>query len=350
MDPISHAVIGRAAAASIAWTSGIRGSRGGQGRRDAQGMRGVAAASILGALSPDIDCVLMPVGWDVYLRAHVVGTHSMPGAILTGFGAAVLVRLVLRRSSLRHLIVPAVIAALSHLAADIVTGARLRPAWPLADTIVSLPLVAMGDPFTIAILAIGGTVMWHTRSSPPAARGALAVLCLFLLVKGVMLTAVLRGGPDRSAEAREFRIIEARWPSLRDWLIFERSGDQLRTWRVTAGGGEPALLLTVPAAQETDAPRSRRLTTVRNFLAVHELGLVTERVDTPGERLVLWSDIRFCRPMVQRTATAGAAPLQCALWFGGAFDRNGRAIRQEVRVGDWIQRRAVSSPSWRSRP
>ena len=348
MDPISHAVIGRAAAASIRWASG---SHGGQGSHGAQRTPGIAAASILGALSPDIDCVLMPVGWDVYLRAHVIGTHSIPGAILTGLGAAVLVRSVRRRSSLRHLIVPAVIAALSHLAADIVTGARLRPAWPLADTIVSLPLVAMGDPFTIVILAIGGVVMWRTRSSPTAARGALAALCLFLLVKGVMLTAVLmRGVPDLSADARESRIIEARWPSLRDWLIFERNGDQLRAWRVTAGGGKPTLLLTAPSAQETDAPRSRRLTTVRNFLAVHELGLVTERIETPGERLVLWSDIRFCQPTVDRSTTAGAAPLRCALWFGGALDRNGRPIRQEVRVGDWVQRRAVSSPSWRSRP
>src|SRR5687767_15521949 len=118
MDPISHAVIGRAAAASIGWTSGIHGSHGGQGSRGAHGMRGVAAASILGALSPDIDCVLMPVRWDVYLRVHVVGPHSMPGAILTGIGAAVLVRLVLRRSSLRQLIVPAVIAAFRQLAAD----------------------------------------------------------------------------------------------------------------------------------------------------------------------------------------------------------------------------------------
>jgi hypothetical protein len=89
MDPISHAVIGRAAAASIRWTPG---SHRGQGSHAAQRTPGIAAASILGALSPDIDCVLMPVGWDVYLRAHVIGTHSIPGAILTGIGAAVIVR------------------------------------------------------------------------------------------------------------------------------------------------------------------------------------------------------------------------------------------------------------------
>src|SRR5687767_15883528 len=118
MDPISHAVIGRAAAASIGWTSGIHGSHGGQGSRGAHGMRGVAAASILGALSPDIDCVLMPVGWDVHLRVHVVGTHSLPGAMLTGLGVAFPVRFVLRGSSLWQLIALALMPAVSHLAAD----------------------------------------------------------------------------------------------------------------------------------------------------------------------------------------------------------------------------------------
>jgi hypothetical protein len=29
----------------------------------------------------------------------------------------------------------------------------------------------------------------------------------------------------------------------------------------------------------------------------------------------------------------------CALWFGGRFDASGNAVVQEVRVGDWIQRR-----------
>src|SRR5688572_27182642 len=139
MDPVSHAVLGRAVTAA----SGLDGEKA----------RGVGFASILGALSPDVDFVLMPVGWDLYLLAHSAWTHSIAGAAVTGAGSALIVRM-LRGGGWRRLVVAATLGAWSHLVADIVTGARLRPAWPLSDTIITLPLVAMGDPWTIAILLV----------------------------------------------------------------------------------------------------------------------------------------------------------------------------------------------------
>ena len=91
MDPLSHAILGRMVTRAAARTA----------------TRGVAAASILGALSPDVDFVLMPAGWDVYLRAHEIGTHSIPGLIVTGLGSAVLVRLAVRGSRFATLPAPA---------------------------------------------------------------------------------------------------------------------------------------------------------------------------------------------------------------------------------------------------
>src|SRR5688572_32924342 len=110
MDPVSHGVIGRAVVAAAG--------------RHLQG-RGAGAAGVLGALSPDIDLVLMPFGWDIYLRAHVAGTHAIAGAIVTGLGSAALIRVCVRHSALLPLCRAAVIGALTHLAGDIVSGARL---------------------------------------------------------------------------------------------------------------------------------------------------------------------------------------------------------------------------------
>src|SRR5688572_23712265 len=148
MDPVSHGVIGRAVVAAAG--------------RHLQG-RGAGAAAVLGALSPDVDLVLMPFGWDIYLRAHAAGTHAIGGAIVTGLGSAVLIRLCVRNTALPRLSGAAVIGALTHLAADIVSGARLQPAWPLATHIVSMPLVAMADPWTIGVVLAGGWAMWMHR-------------------------------------------------------------------------------------------------------------------------------------------------------------------------------------------
>lgn len=353
MDPVSHGVIGRAVVAAAG--------------RHLQG-RGTGAAAVLGALSPDIDFVLMPFGWDIYLRAHAAGTHSIAGAIVTGLGAATLIRLCVRHSALSTLCRAAVAGALTHLAGDIVSGARLQPAWPIWTQTVSLPLVAMADPWTIAIVLAGAGVMWIQRQQlERGARLALAGLAVFLMVKAVLLAATLStldrgsanmadnsgGNAGRTGQAGD-RVIEARWASFTEWLVFDRRGSQLRqrlisllpttdsstAGQVTPGlrdldAHEPRLLLTIDVAKEDGLVRaSKSLQSVRNFLAVHHLAFPVERLASDGSRSVLWSDIRFCW-----RAGKDQSP-SCALWFGGVFDARGRPVEQRVHVGSWIRRRA----------
>ena len=70
MDPVSHVIFGRTIVAALEKPDGSRLGRG------------AGAAAILGALSPDADSVLMPAGWDIHLRFHEIGTHSLAGSIL----------------------------------------------------------------------------------------------------------------------------------------------------------------------------------------------------------------------------------------------------------------------------
>jgi hypothetical protein len=77
MDPISHLVCGGVLVTLV------------QGERRRPGM---AIAATLGAVAPDVDALLMPAGWDVYLRAHEIGTHSVLGSLATACAAAALVR------------------------------------------------------------------------------------------------------------------------------------------------------------------------------------------------------------------------------------------------------------------
>jgi hypothetical protein len=146
------------------------------------------------------------------------------------------------------------------------------------------------------------------------------------------------------------RIVEARWASLTEWYVYDRTTDALQQRRVRAGG-DPELLLSRPIGAESAlVTSSRSLSTVRNFLRVHQLTFAVQLPDPTGGTQVLWSDIRFCwvpqdgaaaTPVLASvTASGGGTGIACGLWFGGTFDDNGRVVTQRVQVGRWNQNRA----------
>jgi membrane-bound metal-dependent hydrolase YbcI (DUF457 family) len=316
MDPVSHVIVGRSLIALD--------------RRGRLGA-GAIAAAVLGALSPDIDALAVWKGWDVYLRVHEIGTHSIVGSVAMGSAAATLVFLVKRGARHGALVLAGVAGALSHVAFDLASGANIRLGWPLLQDRASLPLVAMADPWLIAICATGAGALWalHRRGFTVAAT-VLAAIATFLTLKGLLLAAtVAQWRAATGADTIVHHVVDASWGSLTEWNVFDRTPYALRKWRVDALGA-PALSFSIPLG--TDSPlveASRSFDTVQNFLWVHDLGFA---VTTPLEQgtQVLWSDIRYCR---SRT--------DCALWFGGTFDRDGRPVRQIVHVGQWQQTRPV---------
>ncbi len=318
MDPLSHVVLGRTLVALD------------RHRRLGAGSVG---ACVLGALAPDVDVVFISQGWDVYLRVHEIGTHSFVGSLAVASGAAALVFIFQRGARYLSLMLAASIGALSHLAFDLVSGASLKPGWPLFHGRLGIPLVAMADPWLVGICVAGAIALWvGRRKMAGIAVGVLLTIGVFLVLKGaLMAAAVPHWTKARGSEAIVSRALEAEWGSLTAWHVFDRTPLALRKWRVSAFGGAATLLFTLPLPPEPPmVTASRSLDTVQNFLRVHELGFpVTAPVENSGTE-VLWSDIRYCR-----SASA------CALWFGGAFDRNGRPVMQIVRVGEWQQRRPV---------
>jgi hypothetical protein len=353
MDPFSHAAFGRTLAA-------LHTPRAHD--------RGTIPAVMLGALAPDVDALLMPVGWDIYLRVHEIGTHSLPGSLGIAALTALVVRLGLLLPFARVRRVPAprggesrwptlVLAAwagsLSHLALDVLSGAQVRVGWPLTDIRTSLPLVAMAEPVLIGIFLVGSILLLAARSARRQRLAAIVVLAatfLFLGLKAVLLTRAMSSLGGRSEQVRQ-RVVEARWASLTEWYVYDRTAHALRQRRVRAGG-DPVLVLSWPIGAEAPlVTSSRSLSTVRNFLRVHELPFAVQLPDPTGGTDVLWSDIRFCRApdgasaatarVFSAITTSGGAPgISCDLWFGGTFDGSGRAIRQRVQVGGWSQTRA----------
>jgi membrane-bound metal-dependent hydrolase YbcI (DUF457 family) len=323
MDPLTHMVVGRAVLAVAV--------------RDEEQVRAIGAAAILGALAPDVDVALAFAGWDRYIRAHQFGTHALLGALAMACLTAAAVRLFAPRARFNTLLAAAAAGATSHIALDLVSGARIALGWPLVNRRVSCPLVAMADPWIIGICMAGVIAALSTGSSGASRRGAarwvIVTLTLFLAVKAAMFGLAIHradlhsGGP---------RAVEARWGSLTEWFVFERSDGGVRASSITAAGGPPVVVMWQPLEAESALVQSSRaLDAVRNFLAVHEFAFPTEQRDASERISLLWSDLRYCQPGIAHGS------LHCDVWVGGVYDRDGRAVTQEVTVGRVVQTRPL---------
>jgi membrane-bound metal-dependent hydrolase YbcI (DUF457 family) len=349
MDPLTHIVIGRAVVAAA---------------RDESRNRIMGAAAILGALSPDVDSALVFAGWDRYVRAHQFGTHSLLGALTMAGLAAIVVdrssQAIRRRPRVaqafrpayrggsspeglryRPVFLAAAAGAVSHVLLDLLSGARIAIAWPLFNRRVSVPLVAMADPWLIAICLAWLAMLWPARIPlRRASRIAVATAAIFVCAKAALLGVAI----DRSGVSpHEPSAFEARWGSLTTWYVFERLTDRVRASTIAANGDEPLVSFAHPLTAESSlVAASRALDNVRNFLAVHEFTFAEETRHGDATASVVWSDIRYCWP-----APAGGLwhiATNCGVGVGAVFEANGRAITQEIRIGSFVQRRTVSQP------
>ena len=336
MDPLSHVALGRTLLGLV---------------HPDRSRRGLVGSVVLGSLSPDVDALLMPFGWDLYLRAHEVGTHTIGGAIACGLLTATLVHRFASATPWRALSAAACLGSLSHVSLDLLSSARLRVFWPLIDRQLSVPLVAMADPWLAGLLGTGAVALWCRLRPRPTAAVALTIAALFLSAKGFLLREAL----SAYAAARDVatpvaaRVVEAKWASIREWHVMDRTSDRLRVWRTRAGSPRADLILAWPLGVETTTvSKSRSLPVVRNFLRVHQLGFAVT-IPQPGNySWIAWSDIRYCwnpgaetAPQLEPIIARDSQRLACALWFGGEFDPEGRPLRQIVNVFGFTQRRSV---------
>jgi len=319
MDPLTHVVVGRALAAAA-------------GRLDRPQSFALGAAAVVGALSPDIDSVVAFAGWDRYLRVHQFGTHSLLGAVLMAGCTAGVVWLANRRTRFAALFGAATAGAISHITLDLACGALIAIGWPLSDRRFSVPLVAMADPWLVGICVGGLLALWRVRiPMRTTARVVLVTISLFLAFKAAMLATALSRTDIIPAVPGA---VEARLGSLAEWTVYGRTADTVRSVRISSSGAPSVVVMTqaVESASPFVGP-SRELETVRNFLAAHDFAFPVVEPEGLDRISVLWSDLRYCGPASTPNLVS------CVVWAGGIFDRSGRALTQEVKVGRFIQTR-----------
>lgn len=340
MDPLSHAITG--------------GLLIGLARRRAG--RGAGAAAVLGALAPDLDAVVMPVGWDLYLRVHQIGTHTLAGSVVCALLVATVVRLCTRGSWWPGLLLAAWLGALSHVALDVLSGATVHPWWPLSDQVLRYGLVAMAEPAVVVLLLIAGLVCWRwpARRVNAALTGLALVGVLFVGKAAVREQARRMYEVASVGDAVRASVIEAEWGTVSRWVVLDRTADRVRRWSVDTSRLTVAREIDLPLASSAGVVGvSTQATVVDNLRAAHEFPIVTDMAQVEGVdgrlgTVVRWSDLQYCwapgAPGAVRAVVGSAVrpvdlPIACGLWFNVIVGGDGRIAGQQVTIGEWTQQR-----------
>src|SRR5262249_18819124 len=148
--------------------------------------------------------------------------------------------------------------------------------WPFVSPVVTLPLVAMADPWLVAICIIGLLALWPGGLRLRVVSRAMVVAAvLFLAIKGVQLGRVLR--TTSILGHVPLTAVEAEWGSLTEWQLFERTPTDLRAWGVSTHAPERIVMERTLGADTPRVHMSRSVNAVRNFLAVHEFTFPVEK-------------------------------------------------------------------------
>jgi membrane-bound metal-dependent hydrolase YbcI (DUF457 family) len=316
VDPVSHVLFGQTVALTV---------------RHRPALKGVTAALVLGSIMPDADAALTAGGFDLYLRAHASGTHSLVGTVGEALVLAVVLRRLVTGSRMLPLLAASWLGIIGHVLWDLADGSDIALFEPFSDTVLGWHLVAMGEPIVLVTLAAAIVLAWRWPAHAPRHAAAALVLigALLALKQTTQGWARARYSKSVANHATGPIAIAPERGRLFAWTIYDRDGDRVRGWRIDGSRG------TVTQAFEyrdaADAPAvtlSRELPVVRAFLGLSKIPFV--RMERDGPRwLVLWSDVRSC-------SSRG-----CDLSFGGAFDRQRAPLYQLIRIGGLNLQRAL---------
>lgn len=273
MDPVSHAVLGTAAAQSTAPTSRLRA---------------VAVAAAIGALAPDLDVLIKSSGDPVLtLEYHRQFTHALA---FVPFGALACAALVFYRVraelTFAQTYLAALIGYLSHPLLDAFTTYGTELFWPLADERVAFNTIAVADfAFTVplVVLVTLATIKRRAVFARIGAGWAVAYLaCAALQAERAAAEAVALAA-SRGHVPQRMMVIPALFSSLILWkVVYEHDGryyvDAVRTGIGTASypGVSTAKLdlaqhfpwLDAASQQAVDVERFRRVSA--DLLAVDD--------------------------------------------------------------------------------
>jgi inner membrane protein len=313
MDPVSHALLGAAAAQSTA-----RESR----------LRAVSLAAAAGALAPDLDLLIRSAGDPVLtLEVHRQFTHALAFAPLGALASAALIfRLVRAQARFLHAYVAALIGYTSHVLLDACTTYGTVLFWPFSQQRIAWSTLAVADfAFTLplTVLVAVAVIRRRPRFAVAGVAWVLGYFAFSALQAERAAAAATALAISRGHTAERMAVIPALFSSLVLWkVVYENGGryyvDAIRTGFVPAvyPGVSTAKLdiarhfpwLDPASQQAVDVERFRRV--AGDLLAVDEASpnrIVDLRYSlVPNEIAGFWAIV--LDPSAARDAHVGLVP------------------------------------------
>ena len=293
MDTVTHVLTG-----AVIGYAGFR-QRGG---------RAALWTTLVAAVFPDIDLLLLPAGDAAYLQWHRTFTHSVLLLPVWALLVAGLFWLWDRRTDFKLLFGAALAGIASHLFLDWLTSYGTELFWPVSSARFQLNWVFILDPYIWAMLGLTLWATWRRQAKSAPVLGLTAVGAYLLICALARSVALAGTGPDRvDAFAQPLRPFS--------WTLVRETGNQL-DWR--------AGLRHATFTQYRDeqlCPQAEATETVKRYRWFAEFPLV-ERLEENGLPVLRYRDLRFRSPMPDGTVTEGLFIVAKVY-----FDRQGSLIR-----------------------
>lgn len=280
MDLVTHGLAGALAARAVSARSGWP----------------TLAASVGGALTPDLD-VLARL-WDpmAAITVHRTATHSFLGGAALALAVAEVVALKTERESFLRLTAFAYLGVLTHIGLDLLTRFGTAVLWPLTSRRFGLGWLYLIDPIVIGLVLAGLIVSMRSRPLRTAGpRWAWGLLAAYVLTAGLLAQAADVTWGRRLADGGVIaarRTVVPIFPGPWRWAGIAEADEALYRATSSIGGWSAVPLTRFPKPPVDGLAELDRSDAVRAFRAFARFPWRT--VTTDGDlRRVEYRDLAF---------------------------------------------------------
>lgn len=283
--------------------------------------KATVAASVIGALAPDLDLLAVVGDPLASLTVHRLATHSLAGGGALALATGGLIRLV-AGGSLWRLVGLASLGWVSHVLLDLFTPSGVPLLWPLDERRWTVGSIHLLDPAVTAVIGAGLLGAWWWQPGWRPARASLVGLLGYLAVSVAVMNGVearwARALGERGVTISRLAVVPA-FPGPLRWIGVAEgpSGILLArfwVWDVHASGAA----LFEPEPEEPGLAQLDHHPAVRSFLSAARFPW--RRTVRDGDRVTVeyhelaFEDHPFGGPKVLRLRLSQSGAVEAVEW------------------------------------
>lgn len=277
MDPISHALVGASIGALAPGAS-----------------PGLMAATVVGAIAPDIDFVIRysKRGDNAYLEHHRGPSHSPAALLLLGGIITAATVWLYRGLAPGTVFLWSLIGLLSHVLLDLTNAYGTKALWPWRRKAYAWDWTSVVDLWVAGIPAAGWVAVWLGLERGPVFAAVLPMICLYILLRAAVHEVLLRSVRARYPRADRISVVPE-FVGINRWRYIVEQGDQYAIGWVTWQPGRVVETRRLRRREDAVIGASRLADAVQTMLRFARHPHATWQQEPDGRYVVRWTDLRY---------------------------------------------------------